>query len=102
MDDFSFRRGHKWGTVLVDLERRTLMDVLSDRSADTFVRWLSEHLGVEVVSRDRSGEYPTRSTSSNASRMDSTTQPRFIRRLLRKATPAHTTSRASRPVPEKV
>jgi hypothetical protein len=42
----------------VDLERRELVDVLPDRrSADTFARWLSEHPGVEVVSRDRGGEY---------------------------------------------
>lgn len=57
MDDFSFRRARNWGTVLVDLERHRLLDVLPDRDADTFARWLSEHPGVEVVSRDRSGEY---------------------------------------------
>jgi transposase len=34
-----------------------LVDVLPDRSADTFARWLVEHPGVKIVSRDRGGEY---------------------------------------------
>ena len=57
VDDFAFRRGTRYGTVLVNLERRTLVDVVPDSSADTLARWLSEHPGVEVVSRDRGGEY---------------------------------------------
>ncbi len=57
VDDFSFRRGRSWGTVLVDLERHQLVDILPDRSSETFASWLTQHTGVEVVSRDRSGEY---------------------------------------------
>lgn len=57
VDDFSFRRGRSWGTVLVDLERHQLVDILPDRSSETFASWLTQHSGVEVVSRDRSGEY---------------------------------------------
>jgi transposase len=57
VDDFSFRRGRRWGTILVDLERHRLVDILPDRSSETLASWLTQHADVEVVSRDRSGEY---------------------------------------------
>jgi transposase len=57
VDDFSFRRGRSWGTILVDLEHHRPVDILPDRSSETFANWLTRHGGVEVVSRDRGGEY---------------------------------------------
>jgi transposase len=50
VDDFSFRRGCNWGTILVDLEHHGLVDILPDRSSETFATWLTQHAGVEVVS----------------------------------------------------
>src|SRR5690242_78416 len=57
IDDFAFRRGHTSGSMLVDLERHCVVDLLPDRSGSGFAAWLAAHPGVELISRDRSGEY---------------------------------------------
>jgi transposase len=57
IDDWAWKRGHRYGTIVVDLERGRVIDLLPDRDAATVKRWLAEHPGVEVVSRDRWSAY---------------------------------------------
>jgi transposase len=57
IDYFAFRRGRRYDTVLVDLEKRRVIDLLADHEAATLAAWLKAHPGVEVVSRDRSPTY---------------------------------------------
>lgn len=57
VDDWSLRKSQTYGTILVDLERHRVVDLLPDRSADALAAWLRDHSGVEVIARDGSNTY---------------------------------------------
>ncbi len=57
IDDFSFRRGCRFGTILVNLESRRVVDLLPDREVETSAAWMRQQLDLMVVSRDRGGTY---------------------------------------------
>lgn len=57
VDDFAFRRRRTYGTILIDLEKRVPVDLLPDRESESLAKWLIAHPGVELVSRDRGGDY---------------------------------------------
>ncbi len=57
IDDWAQRKGHTYGTILVDLERHQVVELLADRTAATLAEWLGAHPGVGVITRDRSTEY---------------------------------------------
>jgi transposase len=57
LDDFAWKKGDRYGTLLVDLEARCPVDLLPDREAASVARWLREHPGVKLISRDRAGMY---------------------------------------------
>ena len=62
IDDFSFQRGLRFGTILVNLESHHVVDLLADREAETSAAWMRRQLDLKVVSRDRGGTYASAAT----------------------------------------
>jgi transposase len=57
IDDWAYKRGQRYGTILVDLEQHRVLDLLPDRTADTVAAWFRKHPEIAIVSRDRAGAY---------------------------------------------
>jgi len=57
VDDWAWKKGQTYGTILVDLEKHQVIELLPDRSQETVERWLRTHPEIEIVSRDRGGDY---------------------------------------------
>lgn len=57
IDDWAYKKGRNYGTILVDLEKQQPIELLPDRESETIQKWLEENPGVEIISRDRGGDY---------------------------------------------
>jgi transposase len=57
IDDFAWKRGKRYGTVIVDLDSHCIIDLLPDRETESVKKWLESHPEIKVVSRDRGGVY---------------------------------------------
>jgi transposase len=57
VDDWAWRKGQEYGTILVDLDLHRVADLLPDRSSESFSGWLQQHSGITTIARDRCGLY---------------------------------------------
>ena len=57
VDDWAWRKGSTYGTIIVDLERREVLDLFPERAAGMTADWLKRHPDVEIISRDRCGSF---------------------------------------------
>ncbi len=62
IDDWAFRRGRRYGTMIVDLERHEVIDLLEDREAESVRAWLERHPQIRAIARDRGGAYAEAAT----------------------------------------
>jgi transposase len=57
VDDWAYRKGQAYGTLICDLETHEIIDVLMGRDSETLESWLKQHPHIEIVSRDRATSY---------------------------------------------
>jgi transposase len=57
IDDFAFRKGQVYGTLIVNLEQARPIDLLPNRTAESVATWLRGHPEIEVIARDRAADY---------------------------------------------
>jgi len=57
IDDWAFRKGRRYGTLIIDLQRHRVVDLLPDAIAESLATWLKAHPSIEIISRDRAGVY---------------------------------------------
>jgi transposase len=57
IDDWAWRKGCQYGTIICDLERRRIVALLPDRASGTSAAWLRGHPGIEFIARDRGASY---------------------------------------------
>src|SRR3546814_17050301 len=55
IDDWAWKRGQRYGTIVCDLERRCIVGLLPDRETGTVEAWLAQPPETAVISRDRGG-----------------------------------------------
>src|SRR6266849_4893576 len=89
IDDFSFRRGCRFGTILVNLESRRVVDLLPDREAKTSAAWMRKPLDLMVVSRDRGGAYASVQMEGESCRIRKRYLPFFASYCQKSNSPDH-------------
>jgi transposase len=81
VDEWAYRRGHRYGTILVNLETGKPVDLLPDHQATTFAVWLKKHPGVQLISRDRAGDFARGATVGAPEAIQSADRFHVVRNL---------------------
>lgn len=88
IDDFALKKRQRYGTVMVDLETRKIVDMIESRETEEVSRWLAEYPNIRVVSRDGSQQYAAAITKAHPSAMQVSDRFHLIKNLNDRATDA--------------
>ena len=65
IDDFALKKRQRYGTVMVDVETRKIVDMIESRETEDVSKWLAEYPNIRLVSRDGSQQYATAITNAH-------------------------------------
>ena len=57
IDDWAWRRNHRYASIICNLERRRIVTLLPDREPATAQAWFANHPTIGIIARDRGGGY---------------------------------------------
>ncbi|MDU1116539.1 transposase [Clostridium sp.] len=54
MNDFAIRKRHAYGTVMINIKTRCIIDILNSRDTQDVANWLKEYPNLKVIVQDGS------------------------------------------------
>lgn len=57
VDDWAYRKGVSYGTILIDMETSRPIDLLPSRNGQVLKNWLLKYNDVKIITRDRASSY---------------------------------------------
>ncbi|WP_143328503.1 transposase, partial [Clostridium botulinum] len=69
IDDFAMKKGHTYGTIMIDIETHRIVDILFSRANNDVSKWLKSYPNIKVVSRDGSITYKNAISKAHPSAM---------------------------------
>lgn len=88
IDDFALKKRQRYGTVMVDIETRRIVDLIESREMEDVSQWLSKYPNLRIVSRDGSTTYSAAITHAHPEAMQVSDRFHILKNLNERATQA--------------
>jgi len=81
IDDWAFKKRKRYGSILVDLTTRRVVDLLPDREEKSLTAWLRKQPEIEIITRDRYGKYQRAATKGASQAIQVTDRWHLLKNL---------------------